>query len=293
MRHPFALPEGTLVCPIDGTRLRHGNGVELVCDRGHSFDRSREGYYNLLVVQHKASLDPGDSKAMVAARRRVLESGIYAPIAECVADHVATILQTPPHSRDFCVVDAGCGEGYYLHHIDKRLAAEGGLECNLAGIDISKWAVQAAAKRTNRCFWAVATNRHLPFAAGSVDLILSMFGFPVWDGFAGVQPPGGHVLLADPGPDHLIELRSIIYPSVDRSETAPVATAATRAGYQIETEKRIQFQIVLYIRAQISDLLAMTPHDHRTPIAGREALARHEHLRVTVDVVFRLMRLRS
>ena len=289
----MALPGGTLVCPIDGARLRPGSGAALVCDRGHSFDRSREGYYNLLVVQHKASLDPGDSKAMVAARRRVLESGIYAPIADCVADHVATVAQTSPHDRAFCVVDAGCGEGYYLDHIGKRLAAEGGLRCNLAGIDISKWAVQAAAKRTNRCFWAVATNRHLPFAAGSADLILCMFGFPVWNGFAAVQPPGGHVLLVDPGRDHLIELRSIIYPNVDRSETAPVATAATRAGYELEKEKRIQFQADLYIRAQISDLLAMTPHDHRAPIAGREALARHERLRVTVDVVLRLMRLRA
>jgi 23S rRNA (guanine745-N1)-methyltransferase len=292
------LPEGTLVCPIDGTRLRPGDGAALacgtlVCEHRHSFDRSREGYYNLLAVQHKASLDPGDSKAMVTARRRVLETGIYFPIAECVADLVARFARASGRERDFCVVDAGCGEGYYLRHIEKRIEAEGGPKCGLAGVDISKWAVQKAAKRTQGCFWAVATNRHLPFAPGSADVILCMFGFPVWAEFAAVQPPGGIVLMVDPGPEHLVELRSIIYPSVHRSEISAVATAATRAGYDLEKEKRIQFQADLYIRAQISDLLAMTPHDHRAPIAGREALGRHERLRVTVDVVLRLMRLRA
>ena len=210
------------MCPIDGTLLRSGDGTTvaggvLVCERRHSFDRSREGYYNLLAVQHKASLDPGDSKAMVAARRRVLEAGIYAPIAEYVADRVVGFARAGEATRDFCVVDAGCGEGYYLQHIEKRIAAEDGLRCALAGVDISKWAVQKAAKRTGGCFWAVATNRHLPFAPGSIDVILCMFGFPVWNGFGAVQPPGGIVLMVDPGPDHLIELRSVTHPSVHRS----------------------------------------------------------------------------
>lgn len=287
------MPEGSVVCPIDATPLRCGHGAALICDRGHSFDRSREGYYNLLVVQHKASLDPGDSKSMVAARRRVLDSGIYAPIAEGVADHALAVAREAPWEGDFCILDAGCGEGYYLQSLEQRLTAQAGLKCNLAGVDISKWAIQQAAKRTSGCFWAVATNRHLPFSAGSIDLILCMFGFPVWDGFAAVQPPGGRVLLVDPGPDHLIELRNIIYPNVKRSEATAVTQAATRAGYQLGNESHIQFQVELYIRTQISDLLAMTPHNHRAPIAGREALAAHDHLRVTVDIVLRDMQLRG
>jgi 23S rRNA (guanine745-N1)-methyltransferase len=287
-----------LVCPIDGTPLHSGSGPAtagsaLVCERRHSFDRSREGYYNLLAVQHKASLDPGDSKAMVAARRRVLEVGIYAPIAECVAEHVLRFARASEGTRDFCVVDAGCGEGYYLRHIEKRIEAEGGLRCGLAGVDISKWAVQKAAKRTENCFWAVATNRHLPFAPGSIDVIVCMFGFPVWDEFAAVQPPGGIVLMVDPGPEHLIELRSVIYPSVHLSEVAPVAAAVTKAGYELDYEQRLTFAAKLYSRDLIGDLLAMTPHDHRAPVAGREALARLDALGVTVDVIVRVLRTRQ
>ncbi|MEQ1697541.1 MAG: hypothetical protein ABL901_17035 [Hyphomicrobiaceae bacterium] len=275
---------------------------------------------------------------MVAARRRVLDSGVYAPIADRVAAQVMELVRERERERErervFCVVDAGCGEGYYLQQIERRLVAEGlisfcktndrkevidfesvlpdggssplgarmakrsmsslaGIAPALIGVDISKWAVQAAAKRTKGCFWAVATNRHLPIAAGNAELILCMFGFPVWEAFASVQPPCGHVLMVDPGPDHLIELRSIIYPSVHRSEVASAAPEGAHAHYEIRNEERVQFEVELYNRTQISDLLAMTPHDHRAPLAGREALARYDRLRVTVDVVFKLMRLRG
>jgi hypothetical protein len=52
------------------------------CTAGHSFDMVREGYCNLLVVQHKTSRDPDDNKDMVAARRRFLKTGHFNRIAD-------------------------------------------------------------------------------------------------------------------------------------------------------------------------------------------------------------------
>ena len=276
-----------LACPIDGSPLEAAANA-LRCGQGHSFDRAREGYYNLLVVQHKASRDPGDSKEMVAARRRILDAGLYAPIAARTCEIAMQIVGRLDRDGGCCVVDAGCGEGYYLDVLAKTAGTTPGA-FHFAGIDISKWAIRAAAKRNTGVLWAVASNRHLPFAPGSVDLILSMFGFPLWDAFAAVQPPEGCVLLVDPGPDHLIELRSIIYPQVN--PTAPQSLdAAIRSGYRLQDEQRLQFQVELTSSAQIADLLAMTPHDHRAPLAGREALARLILLSVTADVVFRTLR---
>jgi len=272
------LPHG-LACPICTASLAAVEGA-LRCGRGHSFDRAREGYYNLLAVQHKASRDPGDSREMVAARRRILDAGIYAPIADRACEIVAKI-----NDGARCILDAGCGEGNYLDALARSLPGP----IQWAGIDISKWAVRAAAKRNRQVFWAVASNRHLPFAAGSVDVILSMFGFALWDAFAEVQPPGGRVLLVDPGPDHLIELRRIIYPVVTPSEP-PSLDAARRAGYQLADEQRLQFTVELSSAAQIADLLTMTPHDHRAPVAGRAALSKLDRLTVTADVVFRVLR---
>lgn len=283
-----------LACPIDATPLQ-ATADALRCSMGHTFDRARAGYCNLLLVQHKASRDPGDSKVMVAARRRILDAGLYAPIADGVFAIVRTAAQeagaAAGRGATLRIVDAGCGEGYYLHRLSQ--AATGcadPVRLELAGVDISKWAVRAAAKRTTDIAWAVASNRRLPFAQGSVGLILSMFGFPVWEGFKPVQPVGGHVLLVDPGPDHLIELRSVIYPTVEQTGP-PSLHAAETAGYRLEWEQQLRYVVNLDHAAQIRDLLAMTPHFHRMPAAGRDALARLERLSVTLEVAFRMLRL--
>ncbi|HLV16926.1 MAG TPA: SAM-dependent methyltransferase, partial [Pseudomonas sp.] len=58
-----------LICPLCRNPLDAvENGV--ACATGHRFDRARQGYLNLLPVQHKKSRDPGDNQAMVEARRR-------------------------------------------------------------------------------------------------------------------------------------------------------------------------------------------------------------------------------
>jgi len=50
-----------LICPICQSALTaHNNSVR--CIFAHSFDRARQGYLNLLPVQHKNSRAPGDKK---------------------------------------------------------------------------------------------------------------------------------------------------------------------------------------------------------------------------------------
>ncbi|MBU2428098.1 MAG: 23S rRNA (guanine(745)-N(1))-methyltransferase, partial [Gammaproteobacteria bacterium] len=54
------------------------------CANRHQFDRAKEGYVNLLPVQQKKTLDPGDSADMIQARRRFLEAGFYQPLSDAV-----------------------------------------------------------------------------------------------------------------------------------------------------------------------------------------------------------------
>ena len=279
-----------LNCPIDGRPLQRA-GAALRCDGGHNFDIAREGHCNLLVVQHKASLDPGDSREMVAARRRFLDGGHYAPIAEGVFAAAQTGFARSAADKAYRVLDAGCGEGYYLERFAQMAAdcaAPGLLE--LAGIDVSKWAIKAAARRNVRSAWVVASNKRPPFPVGHIDQILSLFGFPIWDGFRSVQRPGGRVLSVDPGPDHLIELRRIIYPAVQLSPLASLA-AGEAAGYRLVIDERMTFAAALTNAQQIRDLLAMTPHAHRLTQARRDAVASLSALRVTVDVAVRVLEL--
>lgn len=277
----------SFVCPMDGLPLLPEKNT-FRCDKGHVFDMAREGYCNLLLVQQKASLDPGDSKAMVAARRKFLEGGHFAPIAERVFEMVCDMTANVKHDASLRIVDAGCGEGYYLCQLNQIAFAnhhQGTLA--LAGCDISKWAVKAAAKRSPDIAWAVAGNRQLPFAPGTVDVILSMFGFPDWENFRTVQPVDGRVLLVDPGPDHLIELRRIIYPEVNIREGRSLNTA-TGCGYVLKLTDQIKFLVNLENNLAIQNLLAMTPHAFKITAKAREDLQALKCLTVTADVVFRV-----
>lgn len=268
------IPFQALACPLDGQELQvHGQSWR--CPGGHCFDIASQGYANLLPVQYKRSRDPGDSKEMVAARRRFLEAGHYQPIAAAVS---AAVLDGRSPTASFSCLDAGCGEGYYL----RQLAAAGsGQTLALLGLDISKWAVQAAAKQERRGTWVVGSNAKLPVLPGTLDCVLCLFGFPVYGEFARVLKADGLLLQVDAGRDHLRELRAIIYPELkaQRSDELPVPEGFCRLW-----RRDVRYTLQLEGAAAIADLLAMTPHLYRASAAGRARAAALTSLTLTVDV---------
>ena len=271
-------PISAVVCPLDQKPLA-AEGSSLRCEASHTFDRAREGYTNLLAVQWKGSKNPGDDAAMVAARTRFLSAGFYRPIAELAFAQLS--------AGSEAVADAGCGEGYYLRVIAELAAAKGGAETlELGGYDISKDAVRAAAKQRGPISYFVAGHRHPPFAPASLDALLSLFGFPDWPSFAGMLKTGGAVLAVDPGPDHLIELRKIIYPEINPAKEAK-GDEATAAGFTLAAEIPLRFSFEVPSAALLADLLSMTPHGHRASAERKQALLEKERLMLTGDVVLR------
>jgi 23S rRNA (guanine745-N1)-methyltransferase len=267
-------------CPIDGQLLSASKGA-LQCPNGHSFDLAKEGYCNLLLVQQKASLDPGDNKEMVEARRRFLAAGYFDPISAKLEELVRELKAKTMDPR---ILDAGCGEGYYLGRL--RQASP---RADLAGIDISKWAVKAAARNHKQIAWAVASNKQLPFAKNSLDMILCLFGFPFWESFQRALVDGGSLLLVDPAPDHLWELRELIYDKVKTNDLSRI-DGALAAGFSVASEETVTFPIALEQNAMIQDLLAMTPHGYRITAEARERLANLNRLTTKASVVFRLLK---
>lgn len=263
-----------LICPLDGDPLHQTDGA-WQCETGHGFDIARQGYVHLLPVQRKRSHDPGDSKEMVAARRRFLESGHYQPIAEAVA---RTVLANVAPDATLSCLDAGSGEGYYLRGLESAADTQ---VLALLGVDISKWAVLAAAKRQKSATWVVGTNAHLPVQTSSLDRVLCMFGFPAYAEFSRVLKPEGELIQVDAGPDHLRELRQVIYPSLKapRAEDDGAPEGFSRVG-----RETLRYTAELESAEQVADLLAMTPHLHRASAEGRQRAAALESLAITVDV---------
>ena len=266
-------PFQALACPLDGAPL-YCQGTSWRCAAGHSFDIASQGYTHLLPVQKKRSLDPGDSKEMVAARRRFLNAGNYQPIAAAVSR--AVLADLPPAAS---CLDAGCGEGYYM----RQLAATTPEQQSLAmlGLDISKWAVLSAAKQDKRPNWVVGSNANLPVLPGTIDRLLCLFGFPAHGEFARVLKPGGELLQVDAGPGHLRELREIIYPALKPERAAGMLSPP---GFTHMTTETVGYSFELSDSGQIADLLTMTPHLYRASAEGRARAAALCALTLTVDV---------
>jgi len=274
-----------LTCPIDGDKLEQINR-QFVCANGHSFDIARQGYINLLPVQHKRSKQPGDSKAMVVARTEFLNSGIYEKIASKLTEIVINQITT---DHETCILDAGCGEGYYLDVIYKTLIdIEENKTLSFIGLDISKDAIIQSSKRNKQISWLVGTNRQPPVQDSSVDIILCLFGFMSVDAFCRVLKPGGKIILLDPGPEHLTELRKIIYPQVKKQDQSG-PTQIEIEGFTLLKSEALTFKEKINSNEKINQLLVMTPHFYRASKEGRQTACSLDELDITVDVIFRVL----
>ncbi len=274
-----------LACPLDGSPL-HAHKRSFSCANGHRFDIARQGYLNLLPVQQKRSKSPGDSTEMIAARQRFLAAGFYDPIA----DQLIEILNNHGQlNSKMCLLDAGCGEGFYFECLSKALLKKA-IQPGLVGLDISKPAIIAAARRNKAITWLVASNKQPPLMPASVDVIVCMFGFPVFDAFKNILKEDGKVLLVEARPTHLIELRKVIYTEIKQTNFPEISTAEQQ-GFALLAQGIASYKTATLETQQIADLLLMTPHMFRASLAGKQRAAALKQIELTVDVSLRLLQL--
>jgi len=279
------IPLEHLLCPLDQYPL-HRDGKTWRCSNNHCFDIAKQGYVNLLPVQNKKSLDPGDSQIMIQARRQFLDSGAYAPLGQALAEAVAELCG---QRGELAILDAGCGEGYYLNTVCTNLLnARPELALTATGLDISKWAVRTTRSRNSGINGLVASNRQIPLPDNSQDILLCTFGFPVFSEFQRVVKAGGHIVMIDPGPEHLIELRQQIYEEIRRSPPASLA-AGLNDKWQLSNDTALRFSTPKLSAELFEQLLIMTPHLYRASKAGRERAAKLEDLALSADVSIRVI----
>lgn len=266
-------------CPLCGGALQ--GETDLKCEKGHCFDRAREGYWHLLPVQSMRTKAPGDSKEMVAARRAFLNAGYYGIFGQalgklCLAHGVPAAKDAPLH-----LLDAGCGEGWYTAGVYQALRSAGKTP-RMAGTDISKFILRYASKREKGVEFAVASSYRLPMADGSLDILLNCFSPLALEEFRRVLRPGGTFLYVVPAADHLWELKKVLYdrPYPNEEKETPYE------GFAYEAIVPVDQRITLESQSDIHALFQMTPYYWKTPKAGAERLA--ELNRLDCRIAFRV-----
>jgi 23S rRNA (guanine745-N1)-methyltransferase len=259
-----------LRCPVRGCGAplaREERGLR--CPAGHAFDRARSGYFNLLQPQDRRSKRPGDPKAVVLARRRFLDAGHEAPFLDALLAAVAAL----GLSSGAAVLDVGCGEGHFLHHLAR------GFPIEAHGLDLSTPAIELAARRFPAATWVVANaDRTLPYADGAFALVLSLTARRNFGELARVLAPEGRLLLALPAADDLLELRQVALGEGTLRDRTPATLAELAPCFAVAERRTVRWQAELDA-AGLADVLLAT---YRAGRSGRqERLASLPGLRLT------------
>ncbi len=258
-------------CPICHVNL-NAHDKSYICDNNHHFDKAKEGYVNLLPVQFKQSKNPGDNKSMVNARRDFLEKGYYQPLVNCIK---ALYLKFTNGEGNF--VDAGCGEGFYTHQHNTE-------SNQVYGVDIAKEAVKKAAKKYKECQFNVATLSHLPFKDASVRWIMSIYAPILEQEFTRLLESNGYLLTVTPAPNHLYELKSLIYQDVQKHNIDKEPIEHLTLVHQ----EQLNYTMKLNSGNDTLNLLMMTPFAFKATEAIKEQIAETENFQCQAEFLIKL-----
>ena len=260
--HRAAARLNALACPTCGQPLTRA-GEDYACAAGHRLNTHRKGCLNVLSAKVSTVYDA----ELFAARRRVFRAGCY----DAVAQAIDALLPEGPHR----LLDAGCGDGWYLDALLTRHPDWIG-----AGVDISRDAIFQATDQPCEALWVVADLRRLPFADGAFTAVLDVLTPAGYEEFRRVLAPGGVLVKVYPGSGYLQELRAARgMPPYGEGQVEDYLRARTRPI----AERRVT-QTHPVTPALWRDFVWMTPLNQDLSPAEKDALASHPRSEVTVDL---------
>jgi 23S rRNA (guanine745-N1)-methyltransferase len=219
---------------------------------------SRNGYVNLLQPQDRRSPTAGDSKEAIEARSRLLASGIGRTILDAFVE-MALGLNLAPGSL---VVELGAGAGEGLGQLAAKSQNDG------VGIDISTAAASQAARRFPRLTWVVANvDRRVPIVDRSAWLVLSLHARRNPAECARILS-AGHLLVAVPAADDLIELRETVMGDGRLRDRVEGVVAEHASLFDLQGKRTVRERRVL-AREALVDLLHGTYRGARTSAVER------------------------
>ncbi|WP_367294764.1 methyltransferase domain-containing protein [Levilactobacillus yonginensis] len=256
-------------CPVCLEPYATVEGHSLICPNGHNVDLSKKG---TLYFMQRAVASEYDN-AMLAARRRMLQAGLFKGITDAFAAKLPAAPQT--------ILDVGCGEGAPL---DDVLAQRDGQD-TAVGFDLSKPGINLATQLENNAFFCVADLAQMPFTDSQFTAILDLFSPSAYNEFNRVLAPGGQLLKVIPNADYLIELRQAIFPAGSTHATYDNSNVLNlfQQHYPDSSVERIRYQVP--VPAELfSDLMLMTPMHWGASEDRLAAVKANPFPEITVDV---------
>ena len=267
------------LCPKCSEELAD-NGKSMACGNGHSYDIAASGYVNLLLSGQKNAKLPGDNALMVNARKNFLDRGYYADLRERLAETVCR------YFSGGALFDAGCGEGYYTIYAAEKLKS-GGEDFCICGADISKTAVNCAAKRFkgfgDNVRLSVASVFHLPVKSSSCAMLTTLFAPYCAEEYSRVLEKNGIMIVVIPSERHLFGLKKAVYDKPYLNEVKPFELDYFELAEHIHLDN----EITLSCGEDIKNLFTMTPYYYKTGVKEQERLSILETL--TTETAFDIL----
>lgn len=260
-------------CPNCMKALTKGE-KQYFCPSGHSFDIARKGYVNLLLPSHTGAGKPGDTKEMLFSRREFLDKGYYEAFSNKLNDILLSVLPTGnERGEGVNIIDAGCGEGYYISRLKERLRDfYHNDDFNLYGIDVAKQAIHYAAGRDKDIFFAVGSNYHMPIMDRTMDCILCIFAPRDEQQFRRILKPSGRLIVAAPGPWHLYSFKQVLFENPD----VIGQRGNVYEGFKLLEQCNVHCNILLKSKEDILNLFMMTPYSRHAEKDVLESLSEYK-----------------
>jgi len=192
-----------LRCPLCGGAFTKREN-SLVCDSRHCYDIARQGHINFVPGQKEMFY----KKELFESRAEVFRAGVYAPVVQRLSEALSQFVP----GENPVIVDAGCGEGYYIKSVcpDRMMTR--------VGFDLSKDAVRLAARGRSEALFFAADLKRIPLADGCADAVLDIFTPADYAEFKRVLKPQGLLFKLAPRSGYLRELRAAAGDRLRRKE---------------------------------------------------------------------------
>ena len=257
-----------MICPKCKKELFRDNNT-YKCVNNHTYDIAKEGYVNLLLSRTAS----GDGKDLVNGRINFLNQGYYEPLRHDLEQIIADFCK----NRVIKLLDMGCGTGYYTQILPKFGESY--------GLDISKEAIKYASKHDKNTTYIVASNKSAPFSDKYFDVLVHIFS-PIFENedFRLLKNEG-ILILVEPGPKHLIELKELLYenPYLNEEKSHSYPSLKMANQFSLTYTKEIN-------DLDIKNLIMMTPYFYTTKKEILEAFKIDKNIVLTIDFLITIFK---